>query len=579
MKRRLACFYLLLVMLGLFACTSDDATSVTPFRVSITGNSAVDYLRLNNNSPSTSFVEAEIKEGSTISFYSKGGIDCQGALLTYDGSQWNGLPDDQWQSDEQPATVTAFAPPVFEDEQQFYLEDGNLKDILFVKQECPWGKDITLGFKHLFSCLSFRLDKNLNEQVTQVRFTPSVRVLYLDTETALFEYDDAESAPTICFTQHADGVYTFLVPSVKAVNVDIEIVISSEKTFRTQLAASDFSAGVCYQCNILYDDGTAGICTAEDFIAFSHLINGETYGNRSLEEFGITSNGIVTYRLKNDIVFTDAESERLMPIGRFVSNTQKNPFSDVFDGCGYTLYNIALPASKENKGSNGLFAYIGNTGVVKNLRLENITCNITNDGNNNGLLSGVNEGIVDNCHLKNSVVRAKKSDITVAGLVGISRGVIRNSSVEDHTLASALELAAGFVYINQGKIQNCYIANSTYMKTTKGGEMTYQCYGGEISNCYVYGENDKFYSLANTATNSTFSHCYYPEDSYINSISSQGEGNKKDFVNYYGTDAIPRLLRLLNEWADSINALSPSPLFLNWEKKDNPPITLVIGEK
>lgn len=150
MKRRLACFYLLLVMLGLFACTSDDATSVTPFRVSITGNSAVDYLRSNNNSPSTSFVEAEIKEGSTISFYSKGGIDCQGALLTYDGSQWNGLPDDQWQSDEQPATVTAFAPPVFEDEQQFYLEDGNLKDILFVKQECPWGKDITLGFKHLF---------------------------------------------------------------------------------------------------------------------------------------------------------------------------------------------------------------------------------------------------------------------------------------------------------------------------------------------------------------------------------------------------------------------------------------------
>ena len=117
------------------------------------------------------------------------------------------------------------------------------------------------------------------------------------------------------------------------------------------------------------------------------------------------------------------------------------------------------------------------------------------------------------------------------------------------------------------------------MKTTKGGEMTYRCYGGEISNCYVYGENDKFYSLANTATNSTFSHCYYPEDSYINSISSQGEGNKKDFVNYYGTDAIPRLLRLLNEWADSINALSPSPLFLNWEKKDNPPITLVIGEK
>ena len=50
--------------------------------------------------------------------------------------------------------------------------------------------------------------------------------------------------------------------------------------------------------------------TAEDWIAFSQLINSNTftqYKGKTLDDFGETMNGITTYYLLNDIDFKDVD--------------------------------------------------------------------------------------------------------------------------------------------------------------------------------------------------------------------------------------------------------------------------------
>lgn len=72
--------------------------------------------------------------------------------------------------------------------------------------------------------------------------------------------------------------------------------------------------------------------TAEDWIAFSQLINSNTftqYKGKTLDDFGETINGITTYYLLNDIDFKDVDCTELKQIGYAQTNYY---FSQTFDG-------------------------------------------------------------------------------------------------------------------------------------------------------------------------------------------------------------------------------------------------------
>ena len=84
----------------------------------------------------------------------------------------------------------------------------------------------------------------------------------------------------------------------------------------------------------------------EDFIAFTHLINGEAYGERSLEEFGEKKGEKMNYYLLNDLTFTEEESAQVQMIGKYGTTTSsvKRLFDDVFDGKGHSLINLQFNA-------------------------------------------------------------------------------------------------------------------------------------------------------------------------------------------------------------------------------------------
>ena len=102
--------------------------------------------------------------------------------------------------------------------------------------------------------------------------------------------------------------------------------------------------------------------TAEDWIAFSQLINSNTftqYKGKTLDDFGETMNGITTYYLLNDIDFKDVDCTELKQIGYAQTNYY---FSQTFDGQNHTLYNIPINSSN---GTTGVFGAVNITGIVK----------------------------------------------------------------------------------------------------------------------------------------------------------------------------------------------------------------------
>ena len=126
--------------------------------------------------------------------------------------------------------------------------------------------------------------------------------------------------------------------------------------------------------------------------------------------------------------------------------------------------------------------------------------------------------------------------------------------------------------------QNCYISDTRYGFNRPGGELCNRCEEGLIENCYVYGKHSNLYSLANTANNSIFRNSYYPGNSYKGSVNPDGYSNTKKNILHFTPDKTDKLIELLNAWTDSINSLLPQPEFLNWQKADNPPAILIVGQ-
>lgn len=364
MKQYLSLIYTTCILLQFCpACISEDNTPMETPTFIITGNQQKNFQLLPPEKNSRLNSSQILETGSQISFFSQGGIKANNLTLTFDGNTWNGNLDDTWIPGENTASITTYYPILSSD---IYQNDGTLTDWLYQKQNISPTNQIKLNFSHLFSQISFHIPLELNNQTEELRFTPSVSVSAIEPYTANIVL--GEKAPTLHFKQKPDATYTFIVPPSEAASITIEIECADGKIYATQLPETVFKRGTHYNCNILYDDGTAGIRTAEDFIAFSHLINGEAYKNRKLDEFGFPSDGKMVYRLKNDIHFTEEESSQLLPIG---SVYEANYFKDVFEGNYHTLSGISL--KKKIIGHLGIFGAIGSPGELRNLLIKDIT--------------------------------------------------------------------------------------------------------------------------------------------------------------------------------------------------------------
>lgn len=278
------------------------------------------------------------------------------------------------------------------------------------------------------------------------------------------------------------------------------------------------------------------------------------------------------YILAEDIIFNSVD---FLPIGN-----EDKPFNGSIDGNGFSIKNLTV-SGNENV---GLFAYIGESGVVENLNVENSEFSVVSSDYEKvyaGAIAAVNEGIISNCKIINTSVRiAVDSELLnkhlyayAGGIAGISkgeRGLVSYCKVENCTITAELErdygsegdksnstnvYAGGVAAIitENGSVNSCFVNNKTkvnasaistchdsfstrhpYITVRAGGVVASYEDIARINNVWSDAIANSDYSRENTAFtgNSVTNNCSKKSDSYIPNLSDeQKESIKANDIN------------------------------------------------
>ena len=532
----------------------------------------------NFGSPSRNGFTETLPAGSQLTFYSQGGIHADELLLSYNGSTWEGESPLEWEDTLQSADGISFCPPLYRNHSSFY-QDGILCDQLYARTTTQYGENIHLSFQHLFARVVFDVSSKLNRQISQIEFTPSLSVVSVIPESG--EVICQETANSLLLERNDQGEYAFLVPPAN-LSIDIRIHTTTGQCYDRKLETYSFSSGHEYSCAIILTGEDIGISTVEDFIAFTHLINGEAYGERSLEEFGEKTGENMTYYLLNDLTFTEEESAQVQMIGKYgtATSSEKRLFEDVFDGQGHSLSNLHFTQTVEGNHYAGLFSGISENGAVKNLILDQAVYSKDKDTQKTAFLIGLNRGEVNHCILRDCSIENINPSFDFGGLSYQNEGIIINCHIDKIYLNSKLQCGSSITRNNQnGKIMNCVVSNCNLRKAQAiSGFICTLTNNGEIQNCYLKGnEGDKNHAICLKATDAKIRCCYY-ERSSRTPIGNVSESNPSDSIIYYGHTAEEKgiLPTILNQWVfDSGKRLFPHLTFCLWEKGENLPAILV----
>jgi thioredoxin len=157
-------------------------------------------------------------------------------------------------------------------------------------------------------------------------------------------------------------------------------------------------------------------------------------------------------------------------------------FFGSFEGAYHRITNMTIRGG----GPFGLFAHVGQTGVVLNLRIEDTYISgkpfLLEWGDRVGALAGLNAGLVSGCYADGDI----RGVDSVGLLVGENRGVI--SSCCSTGDAEGYENVGGLVGANWADISRSYsMASVSGYVTYGGGLVGYNGYGALISNSYSTG--------------------------------------------------------------------------------------------
>lgn len=565
MKKTIILIFLCLTI----GCTEEQCFTPVGNHVVITGNRLQDTGR-------SSEEKNTLEEGDRISFFSQGGIEANNVPLTYSHGEWQHDNTLKWNESGETALLTAYYPYAASGITDFY-ENGQLKDILYTHQEAGYGKRITLQFGHLFSKVTFEAGEKLNQQIQHIDFTPSVQIESLDPLTREITLTDTP-APTFRLTNQPDGIYAFLIPPSENASIHITFTTGQgEQTLTT--SPQTFESGRQYHYHFITKEKEAGIYTAEDFIAFTHLINGMEYEGRSLDEFGIQESGVTTYYLRNDITFSEEESKLVRPIGIKSRKSGKSvAFENIFDGQGHCLSSLHQIMTPQDISHHGLFSDIASTAIIKNLTIKDYAYAKPSSIDYyfyEGVLAGYNEGgDIINCHIQSCTIGNDNAGYA-GGITAINEGCILNSSVSDIHFLGYNKISGGLCYENKNSIVNCYATQCDFDNSIMAGGLCYNSSGnGELINCYLHTsppKTTKFGAFTNTAgTNLALSQCYYAEDSNFKPV-YDGSINL-DYIHTFTPDFIvtdtgQSLLDALNDWVDN-NQKAYDFQLLRWQEGD-----------
>lgn len=187
---------------------------------------------------------------------------------------------------------------------------------------------------------------------------------------------------------------------------------------------------------------TIYIDTPDDWIKFSKDASLDTYFQQK------------TVLLRGDLDFSSIEFSS-------IETFQVPTFGGIFDGQGHTISGVSI---NESGSTQGLFRYLQEDGVIKNLK---ILGSVTPSGSQSivGGLVGNNKGSIEHCHF-NGKVSGKNN---IGGLAGINEvtGTISNCSSEGIVIGD--HFTGGIVGQNLGTIlksTNLAKVNTTISETT-----------------------------------------------------------------------------------------------------------------
>lgn len=431
------------------------------------------YSRGENNTPT-------LQSGSLALFNAQGQLEIDNEIFTFDGNSWKSNMNFEWKDSEETTYITAIHPV---HESKIYtaenLYSNNvLEDILIAQDTLPKKADINLLFKHLFSSLEIIIENSLLEKIKRIEVTTPYQVSSISPTTGEILLKEENHTTTI----ETDGshAYSIVVPPAENCILTLSITMSNDTKIVQNLASHTFESGISYECNLR----GIGIYNANDLIDFCQLINGTYQGSKTLNDFGKEIDGKMVYSLLKDITLTEEDCAKLSPI----ANDENEPFNDIFDGRGFTINNLILADLERT----GLFGYIGEFGIVKNLHMNNASMKGITLSLNVGVIASHNDGLIDGCSVSNSTIKSKEK-----GYIGVicskCSGYIINSYTQNNIIHTKKESQSGSIVSSiNGRVVNCYTYNNTF--TTSGskyyiGSIAGTSFGSTfINNCFIYHE-------------------------------------------------------------------------------------------
>lgn len=557
MKTKILLSFVTILILSVTACTHDSIINIKSenySQVIITGNSTNGF---SDKESRTGSIE-QIPAGDSIVFFSTGGIKAEGNILNYENGLWTGLEDNKWYAEEDPANITAYYP-VIKGIDDLYYNNGELRDIVYCKATFNNGETINLTFNHIFAKLTINIDKKLNDNIVKVHINVPLKVSAIDLKTA--EYSVTTSTEgTISFDRNDDGRYEAIIPAQNGMDLSIKLEGNELPSEYIKINETEFNSGYEYICNVRKDEQN-GIYTTEDFIAFTHLINGETeYEGKSLEDFYSEIDGKRVFKLYNDLSFTDEEADSIAVI---------EEFNDIFDGNNHTISNLKI---KTRYRAN--FCLIDkNNGEIKNLTIDKCSFDYPefNNATAGCLFVNHNYGIIDNSHLINGLINMKTEDEEskkFGGLSFLNKGTIINSSISNLILGSNNATLGIFVYQNDGNILNCRINNNINKNTTSNLSSTICVYNSmRLYNIFVTEYKKNYYGICYKNDSGHYYNCILPKEYKGKAIYSDYKSDtalKKAVYYSESPDEYLRIVYELNQWIEENQSNYPNITFRKW---------------
>ncbi len=135
-----------------------------------------------------------------------------------------------------------------------------------------------------------------------------------------------------------------------------------------------------------------------------------------------------------------------------------NEFTGIFDGAGYSIKGLYI--NRPTLNIVGLFGYIGEGGVVKNLKLTEAS---VHGMERTGIIAGYNKGTIENCEVSGKVSSEKDN---TGGIAGVNGGVTGKRT---------------------GRIFRCVATVDVQGGRNHTGGIAGWCYMGNAEECAVFG--------------------------------------------------------------------------------------------